>query len=105
MIHIRYYVLRGDMLAFYISDLRVRLSKRDEPGGWEVSTINLIDMNGAIYVGTGGRGYAPLRNVDTGSRPVGAKSTSIASLRPRDSRSAANIRGPSRAAHNARAYW
>jgi hypothetical protein len=33
------------MLAFYISDLKARLSKRDEPGGWEVSTIDLIDMN------------------------------------------------------------
>lgn len=39
MIHIRYYVLRDDMLAFYISDLKARLSK-NEHGSWEVSRYN-----------------------------------------------------------------
>jgi hypothetical protein len=39
LIRIRYYVLRDDMLAFYISDLRVRLSK-NEHGCWEVSTTS-----------------------------------------------------------------
>jgi hypothetical protein len=42
VIHIRYYVLRDDMLAFYISDLRVRLSK-NEHGSWEVSTTGVIE--------------------------------------------------------------
>jgi hypothetical protein len=42
VVRIRYYVLRDDMLAFYISDLKLQLSK-DEHGSWEVSTTGLID--------------------------------------------------------------
>ena len=42
VIHIRYYVLREDMLAFYINDLKMRLSE-NEHGSWEVSIIYLIE--------------------------------------------------------------
>jgi hypothetical protein len=38
----RYYVLRDDMLAYYISDLTTLLQNKKEGEGWEVSTINLI---------------------------------------------------------------
>lgn len=38
----RYYVLRDDMLTFYISDLKARLLK-NEHVGWEVSTTGLIE--------------------------------------------------------------
>ena len=32
----RYYVLRDDMLAFYVNDTMQRLATRQEQDGWEV---------------------------------------------------------------------
>jgi hypothetical protein len=37
-----YYVLREDMLAYYLGDLTERLPKRDEVGGWEVSVVTNV---------------------------------------------------------------
>jgi hypothetical protein len=37
-----YYVLREDMLAYYLGDLTERLPKRDEVGGWEVSVVKNV---------------------------------------------------------------
>ena len=48
MISPRYYVLRDDMLAYYLDDLAARLSNKDEIGGWEVSTTDFLDMDNAI---------------------------------------------------------
>ena len=93
------------MLTYYLSDLTARLLKKSEIGSWEVSIIHPKKVNNAIYIAAGGRGNAPLRDVDTGSRPVGAKSTSITSLRFRGPRSVAYIRRVSRSAYDARPYW
>jgi hypothetical protein len=48
VIKFRYYVLRDDMLAYYLSDLTTLLQNKKEGEGWEVGTINLIHADDAI---------------------------------------------------------
>ena len=45
VINSRYYVLRDDMLAFYLGDLTTLLQNKKEGEGWEVSTINFTYVN------------------------------------------------------------
>jgi hypothetical protein len=47
VIKFRYYVLRDDMLAYYLSDLTTLLQNK-EGEDWEVSTINLIHVDDEI---------------------------------------------------------
>jgi hypothetical protein len=48
VIHLRYYVLRDDMLAYYLSDLIERLPNMNEAGGLEVSTSTSVHASGPI---------------------------------------------------------
>ena len=91
------------MLAYYLGDLTERLSK-NEIGSWEVSITHPKKVNNAIHIDTGGGSNAPLRNVDTGSRPIGTKPTPITPLWFRGPRSAANIWRVSRSAYDAQPY-
>jgi hypothetical protein len=48
VIKFRYYVLRDDMLGYYLSDLTTLLQNKKEGEGWEVGTINLIHADDEI---------------------------------------------------------
>jgi hypothetical protein len=48
VIKFRYYVLRDDMLAYYLSNLTTLLQNKKEGEGWEVSAINLIHADDEI---------------------------------------------------------
>jgi hypothetical protein len=50
VIKFRYYVLRDDMLAYYLSDLTTLLQNKKEGEGWEVGTINLIRADDDILL-------------------------------------------------------
>ena len=48
MIKFRYYVLRDDMLAYYLSDLTTLLQNKKEGEGWEVGAINSTHVDDEI---------------------------------------------------------
>jgi hypothetical protein len=41
---IRYYVLRDDMLGYYMNDIVERLSTRQDGQGWEVGTLHVVKL-------------------------------------------------------------
>jgi hypothetical protein len=62
----RFYVLRGDMLAFYVNDLTERLSKSSEAVEWEVG-IELTVYSTLTMFFTGCRSHLTLPYVNSGS--------------------------------------
>ena len=102
---VSYYVLKDDMLAYYLGDLTDRLPKRDEVGGLEVSIVTAGVRRTDTSSVTGTRGDAPLYHVRAGSRGVGAERIPLASLQPQGPWPNAGIRRPPYQAYRARPHW
>src|SRR6266852_6134298 len=48
VIKFRYYVLRDDMLAYYLSGLTTLLQNKKDGEGWEVGTMNLLHADDGV---------------------------------------------------------